>query len=489
MKKLVSVLTALLLILTADGGRRTAAAQQAQPLTLQEAIRLAQQRGGQARASRATHEAAVSRDQAFNSRLLPQLSLFGTLPSYNRSIQSVTQPDGTALFLPQEQTNGTLTARLAQKLPFTGGDLVVSSSLASLVLNGSQNSRSWNSTPFTVSLRQDIFRPNMAGWDRREQNIRIDRDERAFVESEEDVAITTTDLFFNAYEAQLQLQNAIANAATNDTLYRINTGRYQVGRIGENDLLQSELALLRSRAALDQARLDTERALAMLRIGLDMPASVPLSVTIGTDLPAYEADSAVAATQARQNRSTVSDSALSDVQARRAVTAARLSNGMGATVQASFGYNATAPVASDAYRNLLEARQFTLSVQMPLWQWGAHGEDVRAARADQDRVNTLNNVALQTMEQEARFAALQLNLARSNVALVSKADTVATRRFEVAYNRYVIGRITIDNLYIAQQEKDQALTQYAEGLRRYWLAHYRLRRTTLYDFEAGQPIH
>src|SRR6185436_13414412 len=99
-----------------------------------------------------------------------------------------------------------LTARLAQKLPFTGGDLVVSSSLASLVLNGQQNSRSWNSTPFTVSLRQDIFRPNTSGWDRREQTIRIDRDERAFLEAQEDVAITTTDLFFNSYAAQLQLQ-------------------------------------------------------------------------------------------------------------------------------------------------------------------------------------------------------------------------------------------------------------------------------------------
>jgi len=72
--------------------------------------------------------------------------------------------------------------------------------------------------------------------------------------------------------------------------------------------------------------------------------------------------------------------------------------------------------------------------------------------------------------------------------LVAKADSVAAKRFEVAYNRYVIGRITIDNLYIAQAEKDQAVLQYVQGLRGYWAAVYRLRRTTLFDFVAGRPI-
>jgi len=72
--------------------------------------------------------------------------------------------------------------------------------------------------------------------------------------------------------------------------------------------------------------------------------------------------------------------------------------------------------------------------------------------------------------------------------LSAKADTVAQKRFEVAYNRYVIGRIGIDNLYIAQNEKDQAVNQYLQALRGYWAAYYRLRQATLYDFEARARI-
>ena len=74
------------------------------------------------------------------------------------------------------------------------------------------------------------------------------------------------------------------------------------------------------------------------------------------------------------------------------------------------------------------------------------------------------------------------------VAISAKADTVAGKRFEVAYNRYVIGRITLDNLFLAQSEKDQAVTQFVQALRGYWTAHYRLRRLTLFDFATNQPI-
>jgi len=65
---------------------------------------------------------------------------------------------------------------------------------------------------------------------------------------------------------------------------------------------------------------------------------------------------------------------------------------------------------------------------------------------------------------------------------------VAGKRFDVAYNRYVIGKINIGDLYIAQSEKDAALEQFVSGLRDYWLAFYQLRRITLYDFVVGRPI-
>lgn len=459
-----------------------------QPITLPEAIARASEDGYQARAARATRDAARYRDRSFYSRLMPQLSLDGTVPSYNRSIIRVTQPDGSTLFRPQDQTNTELGLTLSQKLPLTGGDLFISSSLARLQVSGAQSFRTYSSTPVTIGLRQDIFRPNITAWDRREQPVRSELAERQFREAREEIALQTTGLFFDVYSARVELDNATKNAAVNDTLYTLNQGRYDVGRIGENDLLQSELALLRARTSADAARLGYDRALATLRLALNLDPGTPLDVVAPVTIPGLEADTGRAVAEALRNRASVSDVELQDVLARRRVTEAKLNNGMGATVEASYGFNATGSHLNDAYTNLLEARQFSLSVQVPLVQWGARKEGVRAAEADRERVANITRQTLEETAQDAHFAALQLAQARRNLTISAKADTVATKRFEVAYNRYVIGRITIDILYIAQSEKDQALSQYVQALRGYWLAYYGLRRSTLYDFERDQPI-
>ena len=290
------------------------------------------------------------------------------------------------------------------------------------------------------------------------------------------------------YAARVALDNAVKNAAVNDTLYRLNTGRFDVGKIGENDLLQSELALLRARSALDAARLEYERSTGALRLALNLAADAPLDVAATASVPTLEVDTARPVAEALRNRAVVSDVELQDVLAQRHLTEAKLLRGIGATLSASVGFNATAPEAGLAYQNLLQQRQFAMSVQIPLWQWGAHAADVQAAEADRDGVASQSRARLAQTAHDAHYAALELLRAARTVALLAKADTVAAKRFEVAYNRYVIGRITLDNLYIGQSEKDQALMQFVNGLRDYWGSYYRLRQVTLFDFVTGQPI-
>src|SRR5258708_40005494 len=125
---------------------------------------------------------------------------------------------------------------------------------------------------------------------------------------------------------------------------------------------------------------------------------------------------------------------------------------------------------------------------MRLWQWGAHRSGIQAAEADREGVGSQSRALIERAVHEAHFAALDLALARRNVAVLAKADTVGQKRFEVAYNRYLIGRIAMDNLYIAQTEKDQALTNFVQGLRSYWQAHYPLPPPTPFHFPPRQPL-
>ena len=458
------------------------------PLTLADAVAIAQRQGNPARAAAEARTAARQRDRAFGASLLPQLSISGNLPTFNRSIIPVLQPDGTTLFKAQAQSDASLNMSLTQRLPLTGGDLFINSSLARIQVAGERDTRTWQSTPFSVGVRQELNRPNDLKWDTREQELRLDAAEREYLEQREEVALATANAFFDYYAARMALRNAEANAGVNDTLFTLNKGRYEVGRIGENDLLQSELALLRARTSLDGARLEFDRTRAALRLQLALPHDAPLDIVVPLDVPVTSADTAVAVAQALRNRAQVSQLELQDVQASRRETEARLNNGFGATVQASVGFNQTGTAVGDVYNDLLNAQRVQVAVQMPLMQWGSRSAQVEAARADRDRTRALARQTREQTAQDAHFTALQLAQSARQLALSAKADTVAAKRFEVAYNRYVIGRIGIDNLYLAQNEKDQALLQYVQALRGYWTTYYRLRRTTLYDFATGQAI-
>ncbi len=459
-----------------------------QPMTLQQVIALAQKQGLQARMVTDTRDAARWRDRAFNARLMPQLSLAGDLPNYRRQIIPVTQPNGSTLFLPHRETMSQLNMQLSQSVPLTGGSFFVQSGIQRVDVGGDQASRLYSSSPVTVGFSQDIFRPNALKWDAREQDLVTATADRQYLESREDVALTAANAFFDVHSARLALDNAVAKVAINDTLFNLNKGRFEVGKIGENDLLQSELALLQARAQTDAARLAFDQATAALKRLLSLPPDSPLEITPPTDVPLTHVDTVLAVQQALKNQSLVTSNELQSVQAKRALTEAKLNNGFGATVSASVGFNQQASVLDAAYRDLTQRQQYGVSIQMPIVQWGNRKGQVEAAKADQDRATANARATRDAAAEGAHFAALQLTLAASNLALSAKADTVAVKRFDVAKNRYLVGKIQIDNLYIAQSERDGALSAYINALRGYWVAYYRLRRLTLYDFAENQPI-
>jgi outer membrane protein TolC len=465
----------------------TAHAQQG--LTLQQVIEIAQQRGAQARSAEHTRDAALANYRAFSARRMPQISLQGDLPSYNRSIISAPQPDGSTLFRAQEQTNASLNLVASQQIPQTGASLTVGSQLQQLRRSGVGDvPEAWNSVPVSVTLRQPIMRSNGLRWDKAEQDLQYDFAERRYREDREDVAVAVTTAFFDLYAARVALQNAALNAARNDTLYRMVQARQSVGAAGLNEVLQSELASLRAQQSVDQAQLTHDRAMATLRIALKVAPGAELDISPPSVLPAIQLDTTRAVAEAIRNRADIVGYELQATQARRAESVARLDAGIGATLLASYGYNTSATEFGAAYRDLLDRQTFQLSVQVPLVHWGANSAEVQAARAQMANVAVNDADAREQIALEATFAVRQLEQARRGLALAAKGDSVAAVRFEVAYQNYVIGRVTTEALFIAQQEKDAASQQFVQSQRDFWTAYYRLRRVTMYDFERETTI-
>jgi len=70
----------------------------------------------------------------------------------------------------------------------------------------------------------------------------------------------------------------------------------------------------------------------------------------------------------------------------------------------------------------------------------------------------------------------------------ARSDTIARKRYNITKNRYLIGKVSIQDLFIAQDERDRARLQHVNNLRNFWVALARLRADTLFDFAKGQPV-
>jgi outer membrane protein TolC len=472
------------LLLTAAA---TATAQQ--PITLQGAIQMAQQQGPQAQVARSVRDGARSRNDAFNAGLRPQIEMRGNAANLNRGIIPVTLPDGTTQLVSQAQNQSDVGLFVSQKIPLTGGTLSVGS-IASRIDQFADNNKArfYQTTPLLVSLQQDLFKPRNLVWDEKAQSLQASVAERAYLEAREDVAGNISGAFFDLYAGEMSVKNATANVSVNDTLYTLNKGRFEVGKIGENDLLKSELQLLRARASFEDAKVQRDRAEAALRRQLVYPAGQPLKIVTPDAIPTLEADPEVAVQQALRNASVMEQGVLDQTQARRGMTAARLNNRFNASLIASFGFNQHATGFSQAYQSLLGKQSATVGINMPMLQWGVGSAQIEAARADEQRVEANNKSRRDVLAEDARFSVIQLQQAQRNLLIAAKADTVSAKQFEVARNRYIIGKISNTDLYNAQNDKDQANLAYVQALRTYWTAYYHLRRVTLYDFATKAPL-
>jgi hypothetical protein len=414
-------------------------------LTLQDAIARAQSQGLQARAAKASRDAARQRDRAFGASRLPQMALTGTVPSLNRSIIPCCSPTAPRCSARRSRTSRRSPCAITQRMPLIGGDLFVNSALSRLEVIGNTSSRTWQSTPMLVGIRQDIlFRPNRLRWDNREQDC-VPRSPSAPTARRWRTSRSTANAFFDYYTAKLGLENAATNAAVNDTLYTLNNGRYEVGDRRERPAAERARAAAGARLARRRAAGARPHARA-LRLALNLRAGAPLDVIVTPEIPEVEADTAVAVAQAlRQPRPRRWSSSCR--RCRRTAASPRRASAPASAPPCRHPWASTRPAPMNAvYRDLREAQRFNLGVHA-LVQWGGRSANIQAAKLDEERVEHTARQSREQTAQEAHFAALQLAQSRRQLAIAAKADTVGAKRFEVAKNRYVIGRIGMDNLY------------------------------------------
>ena len=459
-------------------------------LSLSEVVTLAQSDAPDVLIANTRLNNSYWRYKSFLADYKPQINLDAQLPNLNRSIASITLPDGTDAFINRSLMSSSLGLQLSQQITATGGTVFASTNLERIDIFKTDNNpstQSYLSAPISIGFIQPLFAYNQLKWNKKIEPLRYSERTKEYAEEMESVAFEAANLFFDVLIAQLNLAAAEQDKINADTLFSISKGRFSVGKIAETELLQIELQSLNADANVAQAGLNVTTNTERLRNHLGIKEAVIFELETPTDIPTFLVDAEKALKFARLNRSNSVNFDRRLLEAEGEVEEADRER-FNINLFGRFGLTQTANNFGDAFSNLLDQEVVRLGINMPIADWGktqaskeiaASNLELTKVSIEQERVN---------FERDILIRVQQFDLVRNQVKLAKRAYEAGIKREDITRKRYLIAKIGITELNIAISEKEQARRNYVSALQNFWLAYYELRTLTLYDFAADRSL-
>ena len=425
--------------------------------------------------------------RTFKSNYNPQLQLEGSLPDYQRRFTGVTQPDGNIEFRSVSNNNSDLSLRLIQNISATGARVFINSNVARFD-DFDNDFTTYNGSPVSIGLVQPIFQFNNLAWDKKIEPLRYEESQKQYFEELERISIEATQQYFSVLLAQINLAMAQKNRANNDTIYKIAQGRYQLGKIGENDLLQLEANLINSELDVAQARLDLETSALNLKSYVGLSDTGAIFLTLPDGIPEFVVDEEKALFEANKNRVDPVSFKRRLLEGDREIAQARGNNGVNLDLAASFGLNNSGGQLSDVYQDPNNQQTVSLNLTVPILDWGRQKSRIKTAQANQQLIQYQINQEKVNFEQQIITHVKTFDMLREQVKVRQKSDDIESRKYEISKQLFLIGKIDITTLNIALRDKDAAKRNYITSLQEFWEAYFRLRMLSLYDFERDDLL-
>lgn len=465
-----------------------ATAQIKEVLTLEQVVQLARDQSPSAILAKHEFRASFWEYRTHKAGLRPSVTLDMNFPQFNRSIIKYQNNDGSYSYIEDFANSTSAGLRMNQSIGFLGGELFAETKLQRTDEFGNNEETSYLSTPVSIGYQQSVLFFNTYKWEKKIEPLKYKEAQQRYIYAMENVAQRAVSYYFDLALAQQNLEVARLNYSNADTLYKIAKGRYQIGTIAENELMQMELSFLNAGSDLNSAQVDLEYRKFRLRSYLGFNEKVDVKLLLSKEIPQVDVKIETAMDYALANNPDIVNYELQLLEAERDVAQAKSEKGLQASLYASYGLTQRADEMPDVYKNPQDQQGFKIGLQMPILDWGLgrgrykmaqSRREVTRANVQQSQTDFKQNIYLQVM---------QFNLQDDQLAIAAKADTIAQKRYDLTKQRFLIGKVDVLDLNVALQEKDQAKRSYIQELRTYWENFYTLRKITLFDFMKQEEL-
>lgn len=461
-------------------------AQEIRKLTLEEVIRLSEEQSPNALIAKHRFRSSYWQYRTFVAEYRPSLTLSGTTPDYSNAYTRVfTGGIWDYVKTDNLQTMGSLA--LSQNIGLTGGSIALQSDIT-YQKDFEAGTERYITVPTSIRLIQPILRFNELRWQKKTEPLRYEAAKKTFISSIEEVHRMAVMNFFSLALAQINKQISDMNYSNADTLYRIARGRFDLGTISEDELLQMQLSWLNTETNRKQAEMNLRDREIRLRSFLGFNDLIRLELILPSEIPALQVSADEVFQLAMDNNPEMLMQQLTVLQAQSNLAQAKADRGLNANIIANFGLQGKDESLQVAYDALSRNQGVRLSFTMPILDWGLGRGRYQMAKSSLELAQVQSDQAIVDFQQNLYLDVEQFNLQAEQVATAAKSDTVAMKRYEVTKQRFLIGKIDVLDLNDADTRKDENRRAYVQSLQNYWNYFYNLRALTLFDFINRRPL-
>lgn len=427
--------------------------------------------------------------RSFKANRLPALSLDLTPIRYNRNFtKRYDSQENIDIYRKQQSLLSSGNLSLKQNFDWLGGTFFVDSELGYYRNFGDNSYTQYSSIPFRIGYMQQLLGYNPFKWEKKIAPLKYEAAQKELLYNIEQTAEEATTYFFRLAMAQAQYELAIYNLESSNKMLEIGEERFKIAGIRQSDLYTLKLDKINAQNSLQNAKIQIQRSMFALATYLGMDKNTPISLKLPNKPKVFTIKIDDAVTIAKNNNPQYVKSRQRILELEREMAVAKMKRYFNASLSASVGFNQVAENFTDAYKSPLQQDIFAVTLSIPLLDWGVRKGDYNVAKSNLAVAELSAEQEALKIEEDIIMTVGDFSIQQELIQSAEEALKLAKMAYEQTQERFIIGKVDMSSMTLANNRHQEAQRNYIAALQNYWLSYYKIRRLTLYDFEKDEPI-
>ncbi len=294
--------------------------------------------------------------------------------------------------------------------------------------------------------------------------------------------------FYSAYEYKMSLEIALEEQKNQEASYQLIKNKVDADLAAREELYQAELNLSSSNSTAANAQVQLENAYDDLKILLGLALNDDIAVEADLSYRDVEVDLSKAISYGLDKRMELRQREIDIQNAQMDLTETEAQNEFKGQVLLDVGLIGTDENLGNIYDTPTQNKTVSLSVEIPLWDWGETASRIKAAEADIKKGQLSYDDEVNSIVLEIRKSYRNLSNLRNQIVIAEQNVRNAELTYEINREKYEYGDLTSMDLSLYQTQLSQKRIDLVSAQVDYKLALLDLKIQSLWDFEKNEPV-